>query len=464
MPLVRLNKAPAVRPPSGALSELVGAFESETVAVFMRTAPVNERIVLHVVLAMLIVAVSLSAIVKLNRVVMGLGLITTSAGSLYVNPYDMGIVRQVHVKAGEVVKKGQPLATLDPTFTHADLVQLQQHLSSDEAAVAREEAELAGRPYHYSTTNLYESIQGGLWLKRQAQVQSDLASFDAQIKSADAQVAQYTSDADRYAKRLKLAVDAENVYQPLLEKGYVSKLQTMQATDERTEMSRLLADAQNEVAQYRQVSASLKAQRDSYIQKWHSDTATQLVLDRNDLDTTRDNLEKAQKLNDLTTLNSPADAIVLKVGKVSTGSVTGGATSAQGADQDPLFTLVPLSAPVEARVNVSSQDIGFIAVGDKVTIKLDAYMFLRHGTVTGVVKSISEGSFTTDDNNQPVTQPYFKVWVAIKKLNLRNVPKDFRLVPGMTLTGDIMVGERTILSYLMEGALRTGSEAMREPN
>jgi len=37
------------------------------------------------------------------------------------------------------------------------------------------------------------------------------------------------------------------------------------------------------------------------------------------------------------------------------------------------------------------------------------------------------------------------------------------LIPGMTLAGDIMVGHRTILSYIVEGALRTGSEAMREP-
>jgi hypothetical protein len=33
----------------------------------------------------------------------------------------------------------------------------------------------------------------------------------------------------------------------------------------------------------------------------------------------------------------------------------------------------------------------------------------------------------------------------------------------MTLSGDIIVGRRSIISYLIEGALRTGSEAMREP-
>lgn len=100
--------------------------------------------------------------------------------------------------------------------------------------------------------------------------------------------------------------------------------------------------------------------------------------------------------------------------------------------------------------------------GDPVRLKLDAYKFILHGTAEGVVKSISAGSFSLDQNNQP-TDPYFKVRVKVTKARLHNVPKDFRLLPGMTLVGDINVGSRTIMSYILEGALRTGREAMREP-
>jgi HlyD family type I secretion membrane fusion protein len=458
--LANTAKLPATRRRSTAVGDVVGAFESDTAAVFLRTAPANEHIILYVLGAMLVLAVALMAIVKLDRVVTSVGRIVPTGGELYVAPFDTGIVREVHVKAGDVVKKGQVLATLDPTFTHADLLQLQQKLGSDEAAVARLEAELSGRPYIFSPSDPYQALQGGIWQKRQAEYRYNLADFDGRIHSAEAQVAQSQSDSHEYEKRLKLADEVENVYQPLLEKGYVSKLQLMQATDERTEMGRMLAAAQNQVSSLRQTLASLKAQRESYIQKWNSDSGTELVIVRNDLDVTRQNLQKAQKLSDLSSLNSPADAVVLKVGKVSSGSVAG--SGAQTLNQDPLFTLVPLDAPLEADVNVNAADIGFIKINDPVQIKLDAYRFMQHGTAKGVIKTISEGSFTTDDNNVPVT-PYFKVRVTIKEVHLRNVPPDFRLIPGMTLAGDIMVGRRTILSYLMEGALRTGSEAMREP-
>jgi HlyD family type I secretion membrane fusion protein len=443
------------------VGELVGAFESETKAVFLRTAPVNEHIILYVLAAMLVFAVALMAVVKLDRVVTSVGRVVTSGGSLYISPFDTGIVREVLVKPGDVVHKGQPLATLDPTFTRADLVQLQQKLSSDEAAVARLEAELSGRAYQFSAADPDQLLQGGIWQKRQAEYRFNLASFDAQIHSAEAQVAQFQADSEEYTKRLKLAADVEKVYQPLLEKGYVSKLQVMQATDERTEMGRLLKDAQNQMAALGQTMQSLKAQRLAYAEKWQSDTGSELVTTRNDLDVTRQNLEKAQKLNDLVSLSAPVDAVVLKVGRVSTGSVATGGGS-QSLTQEPLFTLVPLDAPMEVDVDIAAADMGFIKRGDPVQLKLDAYRFVEHGTAKGVIKTISEGSFIADDNNVP-TPPYFKARVALTEVRLRNVPADFRLVPGMTLVGDIMVGRRTILSYLVEGVLRTGSEAMREP-
>lgn len=466
MQLTKVSNLPAVRRRSNSVGDMIGAFESDTVAVFVRTAPAHEHVILYVLAAMVVIMVGLMATVKLDRIVTSVhGKIVTIAGPLYISPFDTGIVRKINVKMGEIVKKGQTLATLDPTFTQADLLQLQQHLGSDVAQIAREEAELAKRPYEYSPTDPYQSIQGVLWLKRKAQYTSDLANYDGQIRSAEAQMAQAQSDVEKFQRRLKISADAESVYQPLLEKGYVSKLQVMQATDNRTEMSRLLADAESQVTQFRESASALKAQRDSYIQQWYTATSNQLVLDRNDRDLTQDGLDKAQKLRDLTSLDAPADAVVLQIGMLSPGSVASGGGAASGANlqQQPLFTLVPLDVPLEAEIWISSQDNSFIRVGDPVALKLDAYQFNLHGTAKGVIKSISEGSFTSDDNNQPM-EPYFKTRVTITDVKLRNVPSDFRLLPGMTLIGDVMVGKRTILSYLVGGVVRTGSQAMREPN
>ena len=45
----------------------------------------------------------------------------------------------------------------------------------------------------------------------------------------------------------------------------------------------------------------------------------------------------------------------------------------------------------------------------------------------------------------------------------KGVPSNFRLIPGMTLQGDINVGTRSVAMYLLGGMLKGMSEAMREP-
>jgi multidrug efflux pump subunit AcrA (membrane-fusion protein) len=157
-------------------------------------------------------------------------------------------------------------------------------------------------------------------------------------------------------------------------------------------------------------------------------------------------------------LAAPADAVVLKVGRASVGSVI--EPGASGAE--PLFTLTPLGGTLEAEVRIAARDIGFIKPGDTVRVKLDAYRFTMHGVAKGVIRSISQGSFTTTEDGQ-IVAPYYKARVAITDARLRNVPAGFRLIPGLTIDGEVLVGRRTVMSYLLEGALRTGSEAMREP-
>jgi membrane fusion protein, hemolysin D len=464
--LANSNNTAVARRRSGAIGELIGAFESDTVAVFMRTAPTTEHLTLYVCAVLIIVSVVFTFFVSLDRVVTSQeGWIVPTSGAIYVSPYDMGIVKELLVKVGDVVKKGQPLATLDPIFTQADLDQLREHMSSDVAQITREKDELARRPYIFDKKKHYEALQGELWAQRQGEFKSTVDNYVGQIKSTEAQLSQAQSDVEKYTIRLKLNNDVESIYKPLVDKGYASNLQLLQSTDTATEINRLLNDAKNQVPQYAETAAALRAQLAAYIKTWDAATSTQLVADENDRDLTQDSLDKAAKMQDLTSLDSPDAGIVTQIGQVSKGSVQSGAAGATTSlQQAPLITLMPLNAATETELDISTQDVGFIRPGDTVTMKIDAFPYIRFGTVQAVVSRISEASYLTDINGQvELSGPFFKVYAVAKKYQLRNVPKDYRLVPGMSLTGDILVGRRTIWSYLTEAAMRTGLEAMREP-
>jgi HlyD family type I secretion membrane fusion protein len=436
----------------------ISAFESETLAVLQRVSPRNEHAVVHIVAAMVLVAIALMAVVRLDRVVTASGRIIPSQGAIFVKPLDRAIVSAILVRPGDVVRKGQNLARLDPTFAAADLQDLEQKRASAAALVARLAAEQAGRPYAVDPASPESVLQGQIWRQRQAEYRQSVSDFDSRIASAQLTIDRGEHDAEAYAERRALASEREAAQVALQQKGFGSRSKLSAATDARIEVARLAAESRTAADQARRDVASLRAQRDVYVSKWRDDIGMQLVSAQNALADQTQNLAKARRMSDLSDLTAPADAVVLSVGKASVGSVIDPA----GGASDPLFTLTPLDGNLEAEVNVEARDIGFLRPGDRVALKLDAFRFTSHGVARGVIKTISEGSFTQADNGQ-VHTPFYKVRVALTDVRLRNVPAGFRLIPGMTLEGDILVGRRTILSYLLEGGLRTGAEAMREP-
>jgi multidrug efflux pump subunit AcrA (membrane-fusion protein) len=102
--------------------------------------------------------------------------------------------------------------------------------------------------------------------------------------------------------------------------------------------------------------------------------------------------------------------------------------------------------------------------GDEAKLKLDAYRFTEYGMAEGRVRSISGDSFNKLDDGTPSGARYYKARIEITAINLRNVPKDLTLLPGMPLQADIVVGERTIMQYMLGRVIRNASEGMREPS
>ena len=158
-------------------------------------------------------------------------------------------------------------------------------------------------------------------------------------------------------------------------------------------------------------------------------------------------------------LRAQEDAVVLSVAKVSPGSVV------QAAEN--IVTLVPVAGKMFVEVDISAEDQGFLVPGQEVQLKFNAYPFIKHGMGGGILRTVSADSFSPADaainDVRSKIERYYRGRVEIEDLSLRNVPEDFSLVPGMTLMTNIVVGERTIMSYILGGFLRGMAEGVREP-
>lgn len=434
-------------------------FESETGEIRQAPEPIGLRVTTFVLAAFLTIGVGLSAVARIDRVVTSdRARIVPSQGPILFQALDASIIKTLDAREGEQVHKGQLLATLDPTFASADVDQASKQLASLDAQIERARAEQTHVLYQPHSTDPekipYERLQKQLFDQRASQLKAQLASFDAKIAQTEATIKKLSGDEARYTEREKISGQIEGMRQQLVEKQAGSLLNLLIASDARLEMLRTMENGRNAMVEARQQLSSLRADRDAFLQQWLSQSSQDLVTAQSTRDNVIAQLSKASRHKDLVQIYAPADALILTRAKISVGSVL--------REGDTLMTLVALDAPIEAEINIASGEVGFVRAGDPVTLKVDAFNFIEHGFAEGRLLWVSEGSFSQDENGQPVT-PYYKARVSIDHLKFTRVPPGFRLIPGMTLSADIHIGDRSVLAYVLTGATRGMNEAMREP-
>lgn len=434
-------------------------YQSETAEILEGPEPLQARLMLFVLFGLFVSMVLVAAVMRIDRVVSSQsGVIVTVEPTIVLGALDQSIIKTLDVKEGDRVAKGQVVATLDPTFASADVGALKAQIASLDAQIARAKAELAQQPFTMPDgppgTTSYVAMQRELYRQRKSQFDAQLHAFDEQIAQEKATIAKYQNDQARFGDRQRISNEVEHMRAELAAAQVGSRLNLLAATDQKLEIMRNLEFDRNAVAENQHQLDATIANRAAFIQQWLGQTSQEMVTAQNQRDTAVEQLSKATRHQDQVRLVAPEDAMVLKLAKLSVHSVLN-----QG---DPLIYLAPLKSPLEAELHIAAREVGFIRVGDRVTIKLDPFDFVEHGTAEGKVRSISEGSFNVDDNNQPVPT-YYRVRVTLTDVALRNVPPGFRLVPGMTLSGDIHVGTRSLFMYLMRGVVRGFDESMREP-
>ena len=450
-------------------SRLIRAFSSDAGEIQAVLHPVQPRMWLYLLTALVVGTLGVANMFEIDRVVESFeGHIVTVQPTILLEALDPSIIKSIEVEEGQIVKKGQLLETLDPTFTSSDARALQIQIASLNAEITRDEAELAGQPLVYPPTEdldaqKYQAAQTVLHIQRMQQYEQQLKGFDEQVATFRATIAKLREDEDELERRKAIASRVEKMFNVLQSQDSGSQLQLLQAQDGTVQVVKQFQFDKNSISETEHSIAATLANREAFIQAWLASTSQDLVTSRNSRDSAVEQLEKAARHTELTRITAPDDCIVLRIPHVSVGSVV-----TMGA---PIVTLALMKAPIEVEIAVMPRDIGFVRRGDEVTVKLDAYEFFEHGSATGKVRWISEGTFNEDlinpgmasmvDGTTP--QPYYKVRVELQHMDFFNVPNDFRLLPGMTLAADIHVGERHLLRYLLAGLVRSSVESMREP-
>ncbi len=423
-----------------------------------RPLPPYARITVHALAAMLVCFLGWASIAEIDEVVKAQGRLTTPLSNIVVQPIETSIIRSIDVRIGQVVKKGERLATLDPTDADADQAQLRLKFDSLDTQVKRLEAELTGRgtPAETGTVSADTQLQDKLAGERRANFAAQMARLDENIAKTRASLDTNVRDQQVLGDRTKSLREVETMQERLVDQKFGAKVNLLDARNKRMEVERDYTLAKNQEPEIRRTLAGLEAEKRAFVNGWRQKIMEDLLNLTRERDATAEQIKKGTLRRDKVILTAPADAMVQDIAKLSQGSV------AQAAEK--MFTLVPLGTALDAEVQIDSLDVGHVKPGDVAHIKLDAFPFQKHGTLDARVRTLSEDAFKRDTANaESGTDAYYVSRIDLGGGKLKNMDPHARLLPGMTLTAEIVVGKRTVLSYLLWPLTKGLDEAIREP-
>ncbi len=139
-------------PPKTVDLETVRRFQSEVASIREAPEPYAIRMTIHVLAAAILLAIVVSLFAKVDRIVTSESgkIVATVKSTVFQALDDNSIIKSIDVKEGDRVVKGQILARLDPTFSGADVQQLQDQIASLDAQIARAEGEQLGHEPDFS--------------------------------------------------------------------------------------------------------------------------------------------------------------------------------------------------------------------------------------------------------------------------------------------------------------------------
>ncbi len=378
-------------------------------------APLRSRWSLRVMVVGLLLLLIWSAVGMIDQVTRAQAQIIAAERTQLVQSPDGGVLTQLHVKEGDVVKAGQLLATLQKERAAAAVSDSSAKVAALRITLARLHAEVYGTPLVFESELLsyvdYIRNQTDLYNKRQRA---------------------YKDDVNALENILSLAEDELRINRQLEATGDVSRAEVLR-------LQRSAAD----------VRAQLAGKRNKYLQ----DAQAEMTKAQEELSTQVEQLRDRSQVLEHTELLAPVDGVVNNI-KVNT---LGGVIRAG----DTVIELLPTGNNLIAEAKVPPADIAFVAVGQSASVKLDAYDSSIYGAMQGKVSYISPDVLTEDSKQGPVT--FYRVRIEITNAEFKGEKaKEIHLRPGLTATVEIKAMERTVLSYLTKPISKTFNQSMGE--
>ena len=403
-------------------------------------------VVIWLTTILLALALAWAYLGQIDIVAVGNGRVSNDGSVKVVQSASYGVVKRITAQEGQRVHKGDVLVELDKTTAEKELATTTQSLN-----IARAERDILRRltmgngaddiinsagvsDEAKAVLREFTASQLALAGAKEQALKGSIASHQRQLQFNQQTKAQLEGEAQKLKDRqtkVKQKLESANAIERI---RLQNELDTL---EQRITTANSAATSQGQqVLQSQLTLAQAQSQSQVSLAETNSSIGGQVITQEQRIAELENNLAKAKRALEQTTIIAPVDGTILVLNTRTIGGVVNVA--------EQIAQIVPDNDLLYVDVTLDNQDVGFVRVGQRVVIKVATYPFQRYGYLEGTVENISPDAIQDEKKGL--------VYKAKVKLSGANSSKKNRLklLPGMSVSAEITTGKRRIIEFFLD--------------
>ena len=411
--------------------------------------------ILFVVLSFLV----WSYFASLDQITRGEGKVIPSSQTQVIQSLDGGQLAEMRVREGDVVEKDQVLLVIDNTTATFSLSELKQRYYISSAAIARLQAEIAGKD-NADDIGFPDDVvkqapdkvaqEKAQFMIRQSQLSSQMRTLQDQVEGRRQDIAAINTKISSSAAGLDVANQQLAILGPAVAAGAASRVDLLKAQQEAQNYKSEMANARAQLGSAKAALQEAGSKAQETIATFKAESAGELAKQQSDLASVSESMKEASAKVGRTELRSPVKGTVKEIKTRTLGGVIQPA-------QD-IMEIVPIEDSLLIEAQIRPQDRGFIAPNQKAKVKITAYDYSIYGGLEATLEQISADAIENEKK-----ELFFRVRLRTdRNFLIGKQGEQLPIIPGMTATVDILTGNKTVLEYLLKPILKARETALTE--
>lgn len=391
-----------------------------------------------------------SSLAMVDKIVRAQGRIITASRSQVIQHLEGGIVSELLVKEGQKVNIGDTLMRLSDVSANSNFLQGRSRLQSLRATQARLKAES-----EFSQNINFDNdidinlkiLEKNAFEERLTRIKSEQSALHQQVLQRQADLKEAQSRSQSVSNELNIAKQQSQLIEALYKKGAASQMEFLEAQSKTERLNTQYKDIINAIPRLISAQAEISARLNESISKFRSEARTELNQVSFEINRIRAGLNADNDRVLRTDVKSPITGIVNRLLFNTIGGVV--------RPGEAVIEITPTEGPLAIEAKVRPDDRASLRAGLNTRVMVGAYDYTVYGALNGNVSEVSADTLTDESG-----QRYYRIVVQTNPPT--GALAEEVLLPGMTASVDVVVGKRSVLSYLVSPLLRFSNRAFRE--